>query len=401
VLGVVTGLAGIFATIGLITHWTWALGASAALAGVAAGLGKFMPSITAIGAAAQVTPLSDPRDHQMNRLTAEEYGRHAAPVNPADELVRVTEDLGLYNDIPRTDDRSASMGPDLPTTRVIPEQVVEGRRLGRHVNHDPRSLDFLVQPTGVSQTKVWDRKIPILDQGNLGSCTGNATTGVLGSEPFYSSLTPAQQSTLNEGEAVQLYSLATALDGYPGQYPPDDTGSDGLSVAKAAQKSGFISAYQHITSVDAAKTAIMSGPFIVGTNWLSGMDTPDASGLVHAVGDVRGGHEYECIGYHADTDLWEFVNSWGESWGKAGHFFYSSADFAALLADSGDATTFVPVAAPTPPPVPPTPPAPPTPPSPAGFPLADWQSFESHHRSEVRWQKLRAAVDAWLTGTGA
>jgi hypothetical protein len=40
----------------------------------------------------------------------------------------------------------------------------------------------------VPQTKVWTRRIPVLDQGDLGSCTGNAATGVLGSEPFYGTL---------------------------------------------------------------------------------------------------------------------------------------------------------------------------------------------------------------------
>jgi hypothetical protein len=237
-------------------------------------------------------------------------------------------------------------------TLQLAEDWRAGMRLGRNIRWDPRSLLYKVEPTGVAQTKMWDRKIPVLDQGSLGSCTGNATVGVLGSEPFYDTLSPSVQASLNETEAVKVYSLATQLDGFAGTYPPDDSGSSGLGAAQAAQQLGFISGYQHITSVAAAQTAILSGPFIVGTNWLSGMDNPDANGLVKATGSVRGGHEYECYGYDAAADVWHFWNSWGSSWGVNGAFSYSSADFANLLAQQGDATTFVPISQPAPVPTP-------------------------------------------------
>jgi hypothetical protein len=288
------------------------------------------------------------------------------------------------------------------STLYVPlaEDWKPGMRLGRHIRWDSRSLAYAIQPTGVSQTKIWDRKIPILDQGNLGSCTGNATVGVLGTEGVFEHLSAAQQQSLNEDEAVKLYSAATKIDDAPGTYPPTDTGSDGLSVAKAAQQAGYLSGYQHITSVDAAKTAILSGPFIVGTNWLSGMDSPDSSGLVHVKGSIRGGHEYECFGFDASADVWHFCNSWGESWGDAGRFMYSSADFAKLLAQQGDATTFVPISQPAPTPTPPIPT--PTPnPAPTGFPLADYDLWRAHPRSVPKTRAFIAAADAWLAGGGS
>lgn len=247
--------------------------------------------------------------------------------------------------------------------RRIPERVVPGKPLGRHVNHDSRSLNYLVPeiPKKAVATALWERRTPILDQGNLGSCTGNAACGSLGTDPFFGSLTGkiAAGLKLDENEAVALYSAATKLDSAPGSYPPDDTGSDGLSVAKAAKNAGLISAYLHITSVAAAQNAIQTGPFIVGTNWYEGMDNPDSTGLVKPTGAVRGGHEYLCVGYDADKDLWHFDNSWGTSYGVDGTFCYSSATFKKLLAEQGDATVFVPLAAapfppnPTPTPVPP------------------------------------------------
>jgi hypothetical protein len=242
------------------------------------------------------------------------------------------------------------------TRRRIPETPVPGKPLGRHVHHDSRSLQprYLV-PAGTKPTvKVsWPRSTPILNQGRVGSCTGNATVGVLGTTPFYGSLAAdlAAGLKLDEAEALVVYSDAEKIDGGVG-YPPEDDGSSGLSAAKAAAGLGLIAGYLHITSVAAAWTAIASGPFIVGTDWWTGMDTPDASGLVHATGTVRGAHEYEAFEYDPATDLWGFHNSWGGSYGVAGSFWYSTADLTKLLAAQGDATVFTPLSAPAPTPTP-------------------------------------------------
>lgn len=278
----------------------------------------------------------------------------------------------------------------------IHEDVIPGKPLGRHVNHDPRSLAYQVEPTGVVVSVRWPRITPILNQGDLGSCTGNATAGVLGSNPFYGTI-PAG-TALDEKFAVSIYSSATKIDSFDGVYPPNDTGSDGLSVAKAAKQLGLISGYQHITSLAAAHTAIQAGPFITGTNWMSGMDEPDEHGIVHATGIVRGGHEYEIIGYDATVGLWEAVNSWGDGWGKGGHFFIPDADYAALLGAQGDATTFVPVNQPAPTPTPTPEPIPD--PVPANrFPIEAIQPWLSARH----YGKSKTAADAlkiWLKGGG-
>src|SRR5215471_13722721 len=203
---------------------------------------------------------------------------------------------------------------------IIPEIKYPGRRLGRNINHDPRSLRFLVPPAKVDKSMTWPRHIPILDQGDLGSCTGNAETGLLGSDPFFPTL--PQGTVLNEDMAVRIYSLATQIDPYEGTYPPEDTGSDGLSVSKAAKQMGFTSGYVHATSVDEAKTLIQQGPFIIGTDWTTNMDSPNSEGIIKKPtgGQVRGGHEYVCRQRDAERDLWWFDNSWGESFGLQGRF---------------------------------------------------------------------------------
>jgi hypothetical protein len=254
------------------------------------------------------------------------------------------------------------------TTRRIPEIIVEGKRLGRHIRHDDRSLAYLHPETDTIVSVQWERVIPVLDQGNVGSCTGNACTGILGTLPDDADLSAliAAGLVLDENEALSLYSAAETIDG-DGPYPPNDNGSSGLSVAQAAKNAGLCSGYLHALSVAAAHSAIQAGPFMVGSDWYDSFDTPDANGLVAIApgATVRGGHEYECIGYDAPSDLWHFVNSWGTSYGVAGHFYYSSDTFATLLASDGDVTSLVPLSQPAPTPTP-TPTPDPTP-APEGF----------------------------------
>ncbi|QGJ93475.1 cysteine protease [Arthrobacter phage Mufasa8] len=210
--------------------------------------------------------------------------------------------------------------------------MTEVRPLGRHVNHDPRSRAYqaVVAPT---RKPVLHRHYgPVLDQGQLGSCTGNAMAQALNTAPFHKPRT----RLLTEADAVAIYSAATALDSIPGHYPPEDTGSDGLSVAKAAKAKGYISSYTHAFSVEQALGALQLSPFLFGTSWHQSMFTPDAQGFVHPDGNVVGGHEILCIGDTGKELV--FLNSWGKGWGLSGKFKLTYEDFAALMADSGDVT---------------------------------------------------------------
>lgn len=218
-------------------------------------------------------------------------------------------------------------------------------RLGRHVEHDSRSLehavehvvDELLPPASVE----WRRWSPILDQGDVGSCTGNAMTGWLGCEPH---VRGAQDGdAFDEDIALQLYELATRLDNIAGQYPPDDTGSSGLAVAKAARKLGYIHAYGHALSVPGLLHALQVAPVIVGVPWFSGFDQADHHGTpVQAVGQIRGGHEFLVRGYeHGASEHDSYLladNSWGTSWGDAGSFRFSVSTWRVLAANSGDIT---------------------------------------------------------------
>jgi hypothetical protein len=285
---------------------------------------------------------------------------------------------------------------------VTEEDVVPGKRLGRIVRHDSRSLAYPWQRSGVTlTTQLWARNVPILDQGNVGSCTGNAEAGALGTDPLYATL-PAGHPALDEAEALRLYSAAETIDG-DGPYPPNDNGSSGLSVCQAAKNAGLISGYVHCLSLSDVLDALETGPVIIGANWYSSMDSPDSSGLVTISSGawVRGGHEYLCRGKDVAGKMVHLDNSWGTSWGLAGSFSYSWDTLTRLLAEQGDATVSVPVTAPAPVPVPV-----PVPPGPGPDANVDDRTLAAatstwagkHHLgSDVR---VAAAIRAWLAAKG-
>lgn len=283
--------------------------------------------------------------------------------------------------------------------RRVPLAAVDfpDMRLGRHVNHDPRSLRFLVAPPtarATPRTVRHERHVPPFNQGDLGSCTVNATLGALATGPYWATLSADLQRQLRspgiQTDLVQpLYRDTTRTDPFQGAWEPDDTGSDGLSIAKVVTGRGWISGYQHITSLAACHVAIQNGPFITGTMWFNGMFYPDSDGVVRVSGAAAGGHEYVCDGYELERDLWWFTNSWGPSWGRNGTFAMTSATFQDLLARQGDATSFVPVTAP--------PPVPEGPDLPADdFPYTKLDAWAASRKSW--WTKVqRDAADAYTT----
>ena len=84
------------------------------------------------------------------------------------------------------------------------------------------------------------------------------------------------------------------------------------------------------------------------THWYEGMDTTDDDGLVHAVGELRGAHQYAVIGMDEERRLFKAVQSWGDEWGVDGYFYLTYDDMEMLLADDGDCTQMVPLNVPTP-----------------------------------------------------
>lgn len=223
-------------------------------------------------------------------------------------------------------------------------------RLGRHVEHDSRSWEHALLPkTAKPQKKTthWSSRATVLNQGNLGSCTGNATAQFLNTD--FASAVQANKNggrQFVEDDAVRIYSKATHLDNAPGAYPPDDTGSSGNAACKAAKGFGWLKSYSWLFSFTSTQAAAEKQPLMFGTLWTNTMFNP-TNGLVK-VGrlvdsNIAGGHEYLCSGIDWEEEVFEFRNSWGdtEDWPgckPGGYFAIGFKDVQTLLDNQGDVT---------------------------------------------------------------
>jgi hypothetical protein len=205
-------------------------------------------------------------------------------------------------------------------------------RLRRHVAWDDASRGFaLPDPLAfghkIPRAVQHVRQIPVLDQGDVGSCTANALLGCLGTEPFASQLAERTYGKVDlpafdEALALAVYHEETILDEreIPGVYPPDDTGSAGLYAMKVAKRRGWVSSYRHGFSFSATVAALVNGPIMVGSAWLHSMFEVDRHGVIEVdrASPVDGGHEYVVDGYDLDRGTAHMTNSWGTSWGDEG-----------------------------------------------------------------------------------
>lgn len=205
--------------------------------------------------------------------------------------------------------------------------------LGRVVEHDPRSRGYLAALAPDLRTVTHRHWGPVLDQGHVGSCTGNAMSQSLNTSPLRHG-----RRLLTEDDALALYGAATALDSFPGTYPPDDTGSSGLAVAKAAQTAGLIGSYHHAFGLDQCLAALALQPVLVGSEWTQDMFTPDKDGYVRPTGSVAGGHEYTLLGLDVRRQRVTMLNNWSSSWGRNGRAYITFTDLGTLLDAQGDVT---------------------------------------------------------------
>jgi hypothetical protein len=182
-------------------------------------------------------------------------------------------------------------------------------------------------PTPTVDGPLWDCNI-VLDQGNYGTCVGNAWAGWGNSAPIMDSY--------SEADARAIYYESTCIGG-----ACDATGQNGSSTrdgVKAMQQRGKLTAYAFATTMAEIDEWLDNhGPVVIGINWTDPMFNPDASGLIHYTGPVAGGHEVFIRQNVKSMGRKRLRNSWASSWGLGGDFFLSNADLQRLLDDGGDA----------------------------------------------------------------
>jgi hypothetical protein len=235
---------------------------------------------------------------------------------------------------------------------IVREKQPHHPLLGRNVNHDSRSWSYALQPHDTPIRSVRHAAyIGIMDQGDVGSCTGNASVACAYRAPFYAPDAPAWQYEPTESGALTWYSQNTAGDDYAGTYyyPTGygvDTGSDGLTSSKVAMQAGIITGYQMAGDLASSLEALQDRPGITGLPWYNSMFDAPASGLltVDTSSGLAGGHEL-CVDEVVAVDspgngtgrlLVGGPNSWGTSWGARGRWYLPANDWWALRQQQGD-----------------------------------------------------------------
>lgn len=230
--------------------------------------------------------------------------------------------------------------------------------LGRHVRHDSRSRAYALRAvSGVELVAVrHEAFISVLDQ-QVGSCTGDAGVEVIYRAPYFRAGQQAWFYPPTDTGATLLYSDATQIDPFPGAFPPEDTGSDGMSVAQVLTSRGIVTGFLHAFSLQAALQQLQLTPLMTGLVWLNSMfDTDDRWHAGHVVvrrdSGIAGGHEL-CVDEYVPAvgsapALVGGPNSWGSSFGDHGRWYLTVDEWAWLLSQQGDVTALVPVTAPAP-----------------------------------------------------
>ena len=245
----------------------------------------------------------------------------------------------------------------MPEYQFLPEHPDNPYRLGRHQAHHlllPELDAFRTLPPGPLTDADHERACPPFNQNTcspqvieqlggdptkvaLGNCTMNAAYGCLMTAPFHQA---GWQFT--EDDCVRGYYEETHLDDsmFPGEWPPQDTGSTGPWSMMVLEKRGLISSWRHTRELHTALRMLMSGPISIGIPWLRSMITPQADGtlVVDEASGVVGGHQIEVLALDVTGQRVQAINSWGPNWGiDAGRAWLSWEDFDLLLHLGGEA----------------------------------------------------------------
>lgn len=205
---------------------------------------------------------------------------------------------------------------------------------GRLYHPDPQDQNYLAralpQPMGGMRAyRYWNAEGWWGDQGSVPQCVAYASVHWLEDGPItHAGPVPIIQPQM-------LYDAAQAIDPWAGT--PHE-GTTVRAAAKTLQRLGLIKSYHWaFTLEDVVSTVLNHGPVIMGTNWYEGMSDPDAKGVLHATGQMIGGHAYVINGVNVPARMFRCKNSWSRSWNKRGFGFMPFDLVGKLIEDQGEA----------------------------------------------------------------
>lgn len=245
------------------------------------------------------------------------------------------------------------------------------REMKHHYNRKPDKKDhrdhmMKLDPPDFGLAKKVDLRDncpPILNQGELGSCTGHAIGGLI----EYLELQELKNKTPQDPEPQELspgsFSRASRLFIYYNERllegtTDEDAGAQIRDGIKSLAKWGVckedlwdyfpqnaftkptdeaykeaeahkITSYDRIVTLDQMRTCLSQGyPFVLGISVYESFESEAVAmtGIVPMPGEdekLLGGHAVMCVGYDDDRRVLIVRNSWGENWGDKGYFVLS------------------------------------------------------------------------------
>ena len=211
---------------------------------------------------------------------------------------------------------------------------------------DPRDWLYSKVASPISLPKKYRCKItplPVRDQGNKGTCVGQAGANTSEILQF------KERGQAERLSALYLYSMCKQLDGYPdieGTFlrvlmkvltkhgtPPEtsflyhtnwDKPPNPTKTAHSLARQNRIKTYAKVQTEQELKQALIEqGPIPIAMLLTSGFfEAKDGIVPAEASGNILGGHAMTLIGYDDEARLYEVINSWGNaSCAKNGHNF--------------------------------------------------------------------------------
>jgi C1A family cysteine protease len=209
-----------------------------------------------------------------------------------------------------------------------------------------RKLTYMVRPLP-EMVDLRPKDSPVYDQGNLGSCTGNAIAGAFEFEHIAEGLGDFKPSRLfiyyNERvieHTVKKDAGAIIRDGFK----VIGKGDKGVGVcsedlwpyitskfACKPSKKCFSEALKDLAIEYSAlennpaqlKGCLADGhPFVFGFTVYSNFMNIGSDGIMPlSEGSIEGGHAVMCVGYDDSRQVYIIRNSWGMDWGDKGYFY--------------------------------------------------------------------------------
>jgi len=209
--------------------------------------------------------------------------------------------------------------------------------------------DHPYQLTGVSQPDIVDLRqycSLIEDQGNLGSCTGNAIAGAIElinkrnnklldvSRLFIYYYERMLIGTINYDSGAYIrdgikacYTYGAPLESlWPYNISKFKTTPASTAIIDATKRK--VTSYQKAADFNAVMDAVTSGyPVIIGFSVYSSFETATVArtGIMPYPNVNRerllGGHAVLIVGYNKNNNTFIVRNSWGTGWGDKGYFY--------------------------------------------------------------------------------